>query len=52
MPMRLTSVIASTMLISSGRTRADRKIHYVPDVGVGACGRNTATQPSWSGSSR
>ena len=50
--MRLMIAMASTMVMSSGRTRPAGRYMTLPDIGVGAWGRKTLDQPFSSGSSR
>jgi hypothetical protein len=42
--------MASTIVMFNGRTRAAGKYMTLPDIGIGACGRNTHSQPFYSGS--
>jgi hypothetical protein len=39
-------------VMPSGRIRSAGRYMTLPDIGVGACGRNTLTQPFSSGSIR
>ena len=50
--MRFMIVMASSIVMLSGRTRSAGKYMTLPDIGVGACGRKTLAQPFSSGSSR
>jgi hypothetical protein len=52
MPMRFTIAMAWTIVIPGGRTQSAGRYITLPDMGVGACGRNMATQPLSSGSSK
>ena len=51
-PMCFTIAMAWTIVMSKGRTRSAGRYITLPDIGVGACGRNTVTQSFSSGSSR
>jgi hypothetical protein len=50
--MRFTIAMAWIIVMRSGRTRSAGRYITLPDMGMGACGRNTATQSFSSGSSR
>src|SRR5262249_54882728 len=50
-PMRFTIAMVCAIVIVSGRTLSSGRYIALPERGVGACGRNTATQPLPSGSS-
>jgi hypothetical protein len=40
MPMRFTIDMASTIVIDNRRTRSAGKYITLPEIGVGACGKN------------